>query len=65
MTNTTIDDDEIGSFVEDALCDAFNDAGLNYNGQAFTAIGKIIQNWMDDGILVDGTLDVGHYEREL
>ena len=61
MTNTTIDDDEIGSFVEDVLRDAFNDAGLPYNGPAFTRLGQIVKQWAEEGILADGSLDVGDY----
>ena len=56
-----IETQEIGSFVEDILRDAFNDAGLSYNGQAFARIGQIVQDWADDGTLTDGNLDIGDY----
>lgn len=62
MTNKyNITTEDMDIFVADALCDIFNDAGISYNGQAFTRIGQIVKQWAEQGILADGTLDIGDY----
>jgi len=62
MTNKyNITSDDVDTFVEDALCDAFNDAGLPYNSQAFARLGQIVKEWAEEGILADGSLDIGDY----
>lgn len=58
----TIPLDSYGILAEEALREAFDDAGIEYNGAAFTRINLIIQRWADQGILADGDLDIGDYD---
>lgn len=58
----TIPRDSYGILAEEALREAFNDAGIEYNGAAFTKIGLLIQYWADKDILADGELEIGDYE---
>lgn len=54
--------DDIGAIAEEALCEAFNEAGIPYNSQALTKIAMIVERWAKLNILADGNLDVGDYK---
>lgn len=54
--------DEIGALAQEAIEEAFNDAGIPYNNAAITKINLIIQHWADMEILADGELGIGDYE---
>jgi hypothetical protein len=58
----TITLDTYGILAEEALREAFDDAGIEYNGAAFTKINLLIQRWADKDILANGNLDIGDYE---